>query len=153
MDNVSGPYPQTVFNDKGALMGTRADFYVGRGTQAEWLGSIGMDGYPDGVSGYVLAAKTEDNYRKAVAQFLKERSDGTTPDMGWPWPWDDSNTTDYAYAFDDGTVYACPFGHGWFVARDEQPEDLPDDKTAVFPDMKDKKKVALGRRSGLLIIG
>ena len=27
-------------------MGTRADFYVGRGEKAEWVGSIAMDGVP-----------------------------------------------------------------------------------------------------------
>lgn len=30
-------------------MSTRADFYVGRGAEAEWIGSISWDGYPDGV--------------------------------------------------------------------------------------------------------
>lgn len=30
-------------------MGTRADFYVGRGESAEWLGSIAWDGYPSGI--------------------------------------------------------------------------------------------------------
>jgi hypothetical protein len=29
-------------------MGTRADFYVGRGKDAEWLGSVAFDGYPSG---------------------------------------------------------------------------------------------------------
>lgn len=28
-------------------MGTRADFYVGTGANAEWLGSIAYDGHPD----------------------------------------------------------------------------------------------------------
>ena len=30
-------------------MGTRADFYIGKGTDAEWLGSIAWNGYPDGI--------------------------------------------------------------------------------------------------------
>lgn len=30
-------------------MGTIADFYVGRGPKAEWIGSIAWDGYPDGI--------------------------------------------------------------------------------------------------------
>lgn len=30
-------------------MGTRADFYVGKGPNAEWLGSTAMDGYPEGI--------------------------------------------------------------------------------------------------------
>jgi hypothetical protein len=35
-------------------MGTRADFYVGRGETAEWLGSIAWDGNPGG-AGLALA--------------------------------------------------------------------------------------------------
>ena len=26
-------------------MGSRADFYIGEGTEAEWLGSVAWDGY------------------------------------------------------------------------------------------------------------
>ena len=69
-------------------MGTRADFYVGRGQKAEWLGSIAWDGYPDGLSDIpVLSAQTEVAFRAAVRDMLASRKDGTTPEMGWPWPW------------------------------------------------------------------
>jgi hypothetical protein len=40
-------------------MGTRADFYVGRGGQAEWLGSIAWDGYPSGIDKWVFSVSTE----------------------------------------------------------------------------------------------
>ena len=35
-------------------MGTRADFYVGRGESAEWLGSVAWDGNPRGIDDPVL---------------------------------------------------------------------------------------------------
>lgn len=130
-------------------MGTRADFYVGRGLQAEWLGSIGWDGYPDGIDAPVLTATTEQAFREAVAAFAATRSDWTAPERGWPWPWEDSRTTDYAYAFEDGKVHACPFGRAWFDPLGKEPE-LTGPKTAVFPDMSAREKVAVDGRSGLV---
>lgn len=138
-------------------VGTRADFYEGRGTEAEWLGSIAWDGYPDGIDKEILEATDSEIYRRAVAKFL-EREDATFPDMGWPWPWDDSQTTDYAYALDEGKVWSSCFGHGWFDPLesredpDEDPEGYTEEKTAVFPNMAERKKVAWDRRSGVLFI-
>lgn len=153
-------------------MGTRADFYVGRGETAEWLGSIAWDGYPNGIDQNILFATEEADYRNFVSDFLANRrsGDGTTPDMGWPWPWEDSRTTDYAYAFDGGAVYGSCFAHGWFVAKDalgpgsdvyDDDEDaegpLPgvtEEKTVVFPNMKDRKNVAIpgSNRSGVTVL-
>jgi hypothetical protein len=117
-------------------MGTRADFYVGRGETAEWVGSIAWDGYPEGimphaaekkrawvdgplmpaaakwpVGAHLFDATTEQEFRERVARFFEYREDVTLPENGWPWPWENSQTTDYAYAFDGGKVYASCFGH------------------------------------------
>lgn len=133
-------------------MGTRADFYVGRGTNAEWLGSIAFDGYtiPDSIRW----AKNRGAYRKAVKRFLEGRDDSTFPKDGWPWPWDDSGTTDYAYAFDGKRTYASVFGGAWWSAKSEGRVDIDNLKgpKAEFPNMKDRKSVTFGRRSGLLVI-
>lgn len=154
-------------------MGTRADFYAGYGENAEWIGSIAWDGYPKGISkaaddktsSRILESTTEENYREAVAQYLAHREDATAPEHGWPWPWDDSNTTDYAYCFDDGAVRIFSFGSEvpkkfrkavltekgalWdeWCERDSSTTD------AVFPDMSKRKKVTFGKRSGLLVLG
>src|ERR1019366_740841 len=56
-------------------MGTRADFYIGRGASAEWLGSIAWDGHPDSVAAAVLRATTEDKYRAALVKHMHERED------------------------------------------------------------------------------
>jgi hypothetical protein len=141
-------------------MGTRADFYVGRGKDAEWLGSIAWDGNPEGIAydkeaggDKVIAAQIEAEYRAAVENFISKRDDGTKPSDGWPWPWDDSQTTDYSFAFDGGKVYASPFGHGWFVATEDEP-DWPENAPKVeFPDMASRKKVTLGKRSGVMVFG
>lgn len=140
-------------------MGTRADFYVGRGESAEWLGSIAWDGNPNGIDDAVLRAATEEIYRETVAAFLK-RDDGTLPEMGWPWPWNDSGTTDYAYAFEGSRVYGSCFGHAWWLldlnsetwGEPEFDSDEPGD-AAVFPDMTSRKNVTYGKRSGVIVIG
>lgn len=131
-------------------MGTRADFYVGRGENAEWLGSIGWDGYPSGIDTTVLAAEDADTFRASVEEFLRGH-DGIFPREGWPWPWDTSHMTDYAYAFDGGKVYASCFGSAWFDAKLE-PEERTKEKGAVFPDMSKRKNVQMGPRSGAIIV-
>jgi len=135
-------------------MGTRADFYVGRGENAEWLGSIAWDGYPERIPNTILAQHNEAVYRLEVGLFLGDRNDATLPEMGWPWPWKDSKITDYAYAFDNGKVYAASFGYEWFVANEPEPEhEYHDQKECVFPDMTHIQNVSLGSRSGLTIVG
>ena len=131
-------------------MGTRADFYVGRGAKAEWIGSVAYDGHP-GSTG-VDDAGTEAAFRESVADRLKE-DDGTTPDMGWPWPWNNSHTTDYAYAFDGGKVWCSGFGRPWWDMSGAEPDDADSPKTADVPDMKDRRNTATPgtKRSGLMV--
>ena len=136
-------------------MGTRADFYVGRGKNAEWLGSIGWDGYPDGIERTLLDSRSEAVFRKRLAAFFKGRDDVTLPAQGWPWPWDDSGTTDYAYVFDRGRVYASGFGHKWHIATWAPPEkwyERHSNHKVEFPDMSARKAVTLGKRSGLIVL-
>jgi hypothetical protein len=142
-------------------MGTRADFYDKQGIDAEWLGSIAWDGGPDIFSDapYLFGEPvTPEEWRRWVAEFLAERGDATMPEQGWPWPWENSQTTDYAYALHEGKVTGCGFGYSWFVvdmeAEDcgEPDEERPDVKVA-FPDMSSRMAVTHGKRSGLLIFG
>ena len=174
-------------------MGTRADFYLGRGKNATWLGSIAWDGYPDGIPDNVLNAKDESFYLSELKRFFKTRNDLTLPDEGWPWPWDDSRTTDYAYAFDSGQVYIACYGYKWVTTdaqrlyksrysdfvkaykfwssehswwertgegdepieptEPEDPLDHDEEDKLEFPDMRDRKNVQLGDKSGLFFIG
>jgi hypothetical protein len=130
-------------------MGTRADFYVGTGPDAEWLGSIAWDGYrvdemtqahakntPDHAACWrIKSAKTEADFRAAVSDLLAINDDATRPEQGWPWPWDDSSITDYAYAFVKGktkTFNDAP-KNGW-------------------PDMSARKNFTLGKRSGVIVV-
>ncbi len=92
-------------------MGTRADFYISRGDDAVWIGSIAWDGYPDGIPKALLEATDREVYRRIVNEFLQDRDDATFPEDGWPWPWDDSQLTDFAYAFEKDAVYCSCFGN------------------------------------------
>ena len=103
-------------------MGTRADFYVGSGETAKWLGSIGFDGYPTGIDKSIFEIdpertyqQNEETYRKSVNSFLESVDHGTLPTQGWPWPWPDSHLTDYAYTFVNGKVMCSRFGGEWFA--------------------------------------
>lgn len=124
-------------------MGTRADFYVGRGEHAEWIGSIAMDGYPEGIPASAMVASSEAEFRTAVTKILNDCDHATIPEQGWPWPWTDSATTNYAYAWDDTQVWVSHFGSYWSPGES---------KVAVFPDMSAIQKVAYGARSGVIIL-
>lgn len=118
-------------------------------TQAEWLGSIAWDGYPSGVPDDVKGATSAEAFAENVATFIN-REDGTKPSDGWPWPWEDSGTTDYAYAFDDGRVWASCFGSAWFDPFNE-PDDH-EDGDVTFPRFGNREQaVAIGKRSGLIV--
>lgn len=144
-------------------MGTRADFYIGTDpADMEWLGSIAWDGYPHGIcegesilgdlhESQVLSAETEEEYRAALASFFSQRDDVSRPEDGWPWPWEDSRLTDFAYTFDGEKVVCSNFGSGWQVAVEYDSEAGTDGK-ARFPDMERVWNVALGKRSGLITI-
>lgn len=136
-------------------MGTRADFYVGRGKHAEWLGSIAWDGYWDGIDQQILQCTSEAAFRHAVAKFIGDRDDGTKPEQGWPWPWETSDLTDCAYAFDAGQTWQECFKH-WLPADSEfsgEKADLPTGAIACeWPDMSDRQNVSFGARSGLVIV-
>lgn len=133
-------------------MGTRADFYVGAGKDAEWIGSVAFDGYkwdeqPDCA---IMQAKTAEDFRAAVAGGFKGRDDASTPEDGWPWPWATSSTTDYAYCFEDGATKSYCFGRP--IERDESGDTVDTPDRGDWPDMKDKQQVTFGKRSGLIVL-
>lgn len=158
-------------------MGTRADFYIGRGKNAQWLGSIAFDGNSDAITpnseeteelwtgytrhkdakwpknGHLFDSETEEQFKERLARFFRYRTDVTLPEQGWPWPWENSNTTDYAYAFDGGKVFGTRFGHGWWPAHEEPTEDNDHPKDIEWPDMSTSDQAPLGsNRSGVILV-
>lgn len=80
-------------------MGTRADFYTEKDKKLNWLGSIGMDGMPNNMESNIISSTSGYSFKKNVKSFLNNRGDATFPKDGWPWPWNDSNMTDYSYVY------------------------------------------------------
>lgn len=133
-------------------MGTRADFYIKKESEMTWLGSIAWDGYPGGVNTEVLEATTESDFKEKLMKFFEDRDDVTLPENGWPWPWKDSKTTDYAYIFEGEKVMGSCFGGLLFDPLVEEEEEYCDEGP-TFPDMSSIKNVQHGvDKSGLFII-
>jgi hypothetical protein len=144
-------------------MGTRADFYIGTGKDAEWIGSIAFDGYRihemtkehsfknlDSMECWAIKTATDEKvFRQAVTKLLALNDDATTPDQGWPWPWGDSKTTDRAYCFADGKCKVFAWGAEVTFRPDGDYESAP---KAEWPDMRNVQNVTLGHRSGTLIV-
>lgn len=145
-------------------MGTRADFYIRTATGLDWLGSVAMDGYDieEMTAEFatksarnqscldVKQARTEQEFRAALQSYFSHRWDVTMPAHGWPWPWENSETTDRAYVFDGGVVklYAC--GKEIVAGDDDAEGPAPD---CGWPNMTDRQNVTLGPRSGVIFIG
>ena len=155
-------------------MGTRSDYYVGRDPETmEWLGSDGYDGYPEGVfeetgkDGHITPkfVVDEGTWRVEVNHYLSSQQSCTWPEEGWPWPWNDSNTTDYAYTYDDGQIWGSCFGSPWCLlvngalpaSEDEDGDEINADYWYApkhdMPDMSERKNVRMDAGSGLITIG
>ena len=133
-------------------MGTRADFYMGKNETAEWLGSIAWDGYREGIPDPILKATDETVFRDLVTAFIAAREDGTKPEQGWPWPWDDSGTTDCSYWFDNGEVWQAHWRGPYIRVSEPETDDEPTGEPVSFPNMSSRKNVTLGKRSGVIIV-
>ncbi|VBB05584.1 Hypothetical protein LUCI_0794 [Lucifera butyrica] len=96
-------------------MSTKADFFVGTGRDAKYLGSIRWDGYPEGIDPKILRSRTQKGFEKNVKKFLANREDGTLTNQGESWTWEESiQIIDYAYCFVNNQVMASYFGDTLF---------------------------------------
>ena len=96
---------------------TKADFYIGNGITANWIGSIFKDGYPNGIPLKILICANPTLFEEDVVEFLQQVEGIVKTDGGkWPWLWPDSRMTDYSYMFllDHGKVFASHFGGNFF---------------------------------------
>ena len=138
-------------------MGTRADFFVGIGPKAEWIGSVSYDGGPGECGETLLIATTEADFRAAVEERLANWSVTTRPEEGWPWPWPDFRTTDYAYAWDPKRGAVVSSGREWVTLS-----QLNADRDCIYagrplrddevPDMSKGPKGDVLGKSGLMLL-
>lgn len=104
-------------------MATKTDFYIGRGTHAEWIGSLERDCPPANVlrvppGRLALTATDEPTYRAAVEDLLivwsvEDLGEAHPRAHGWPWPSPTSHhRSDWIITFDpdEGGVFVTVGG-------------------------------------------
>lgn len=110
-------------------MGTRIDYYIGVGQEAEWIGSETHNGFfiEEEKDHPIHLATTAEDFKKAVHAKMNESPQCSKwPKDGWPWSWDTSDTTDVVCCFYEGQVKVFQF----------------DEKRAIeWPDMSAIKNV------------
>lgn len=147
-------------------MGTRADFYIKTGTELEWIGSVSWDGYDvhecqraDTSATSVRKADSEKDFRHALEVYFNERDDVRLAENGWPWPWEDSCTTDMSYVFDTQLGKTRCFSWGKELKpfdpnmepeeRDDEHDEAELPSDFKWPDMSEIAKVT---DAGFIII-
>lgn len=126
-------------------MGTRADFYIKREDQMNWLGSIGFDGHPWEIPQQLLLSNNCDEYEELVLLFLNSQDDSNLPIDGWVGAWNNSLYTDFSYIFDNGKVMCSYFGQPLVDPLNvkeilDVSEDKRDKLVDFFPDMSSFRK-------------
>ncbi|WP_241832828.1 hypothetical protein [Amycolatopsis sp. CB00013] len=91
-------------------MSSNTDFYLGRGDEAEWIGSLHGECYPENFLAVppvrlAITATDETVFREAVADAFdvwEEESLGHVYHRkgGWPWPWYSSHNSSWIITFD-----------------------------------------------------
>jgi hypothetical protein len=91
-------------------MSTKTDLYIGRGHDAEWIGSLQGECDPENMlrvppGRLALTARDEATYRDAVQDLLtvwavEEIGHAYPPRTGWPWPWPTSHVSSWIIAYD-----------------------------------------------------
>lgn len=130
-----------------------ADFYWGRGPNAEYLGSISTAGAPEDIEVWQRFQNlddenyTADDFRDEVSD-LRHAQHDTAP--AWPWRYASSADTPWAYSFDSGTVYVYRYGVEMAAVRcnytrsgpngTREPR-RPQSGTPLFPAMRDVASV------------
>ncbi|GAA3040833.1 hypothetical protein [Actinokineospora globicatena] len=132
--DAGGPPAWYTAGDRHARR-AHADFYLGTGPQARWLGSLAESGHPSvltTVSGTpeILRATTSDAYEAAVETLLADQiatpsefavQAGRDESASWPWLATDSSGW-WAYTLVDGQVLACLRDGPWFRPDPHQPD-------------------------------
>lgn len=112
---------------------TRADFYVGTGPNARYLGSVFNDG--GDIPASVKRARTPEKFEKAVARLIKKENGYTT----WQWGWETSQATDFSYWLENEKLYVVRFGKGEKVIEKKRGRPAAFERTWEMPVMVPNK--------------
>lgn len=104
-----------------------ADFYLGRGPAARWMGSVKvMDASPEGSLHARVTFTAPDperepfgdsHYAQIIDGLLDVCRPVATPADGWPHKYPDSTETRWTYAWDKGSLYVYEDGVEVVVIR------------------------------------
>ncbi|MFE6611559.1 hypothetical protein [Amycolatopsis sp. NPDC057786] len=124
------------------MSSTTHDFYLGRGPDADWLGSVRLGTRNGRWLDEITRARSAGGFITLVALFLRtaeihEAGEVTLGNHAWPWPWPTSHGTDYVYAFDTDAVWTARRGDRWSLRADEYIPPGPDETPLAFPHMRD----------------
>jgi len=108
-------------------MHTRADFYIGRGPAARWLGSLAAGGAPGNMSRGALLSSSAEAFECEITALLRRKGRCAAEGYVWSWPWSSSLNTTYTYAFEKGAVFVASFGEPWqrYIGRPGEFECSP----------------------------
>lgn len=78
----------------------KADFYVGTGRGADWIGSVRKNGDVYHIPPELLLQINSVMFEELAIDFIKA-TDGIVANhiCEWPWEWTDSRMTDFSYLF------------------------------------------------------
>ncbi|WP_431909892.1 hypothetical protein [Amycolatopsis thermoflava] len=121
---------------------TTHDFYLGRGPDAEWIGSIHLGTCACHSVEKIGLARSADEFADLVNSFLHAAEVGQAGEVThrghpWPWLWPTSHGTDYTHAFDRGTVWTARRGQRWSMRAGEYIPPGPGETPVVFPHGRD----------------
>jgi len=120
----------------------KADFYIGLGDNARWLGTVLTHGAPSQLDQEVDlfnngATQETDYTQETFIERAKNAVDSNEPDGAWAddgdtWPHDHNTSvgTDFAYAWNNGCIHV--FEEGYMVAQ-YYPNGAR--RPSAFPDM------------------
>jgi hypothetical protein len=127
-------------------MSTKTDLYVGRGHDAEWIGSLQWDCTPENLlrvppGRLALTATDEATYRAAVADLFivweTEDLGRVYPSVhGWPWLWHTSHRNSWIITYDPnpGVVFVTVGGGvRWLCFDPLAPNAARDNNDALEP--------------------
>ncbi|MFD4252484.1 hypothetical protein ACFWQL_22340 [Amycolatopsis thermoflava] len=121
---------------------TTHDFYLGRGPDAEWIGSIHLGTCACHSVEQIWQAHAADEFTDLVNSFLHAAEVGQAGEVThrgrpWPWTWPTSHGTDYTHAFDTGTVWTARQGQRWAIRAGEYTPPRPGETPVVYPHGRD----------------